>query len=184
MAAKSTCTTLVGLDRALGGGVAGGLITEFCGAAGVGKTQFCFTLCASAAMAVGVCAGGGGGGSVIYIDTERKFSAERLAEIVKGRLVAMMVGSGSAADAALTPPRNTQELEHAVRDAVGRVFVHTVSSCEELTDTIERLESLVVEHGCKLVLLDSIAALARQEFGWKNIAQRQSLLGRQSAILK
>jgi RAD51-like protein 1 len=86
-------TGLPAVDVALRGGLCVGTITEITGPSGCGKTQFC-TMMATLAAAGG---GGGGGaatgnssaragralqqqaaGSVIYIDTEGAFSAERL----------------------------------------------------------------------------------------------------------
>lgn len=52
------------------------------GPAGVGKTQLCLTMAAVAGLPMSL-GGLGEGTGVIYLDTERKFSAQRLVEIAK-----------------------------------------------------------------------------------------------------
>ena len=46
------------------------------------------------------------------------------------------------------------------------------------------LQGSIIDHGIKLVIIDSIAALARSDFGAGNVADRQRLLGRQASRLK
>jgi RAD51-like protein 1 len=60
-------------------------LTECVGPPGVGKTQLCYTLCASVAA---------GGHGVVYLDTESAFNAERLIE------VASAMHGGDVADVA------------------------------------------------------------------------------------
>lgn len=55
------------LDKILGGGVAVGQVTEFCGLPGLGKTQIGIQLCIDVQIPK---AFGGLGGEAIYIDTE------------------------------------------------------------------------------------------------------------------
>ncbi len=80
----SIATGLKPVDDALCGGVANGAITELVGRSGCGKTQLCLTLSAMVGLRAarrlqsGVAATPA---AVVYIDTERKFSAERLSEI-------------------------------------------------------------------------------------------------------
>lgn len=52
-----------GLDNLLDGGIEAGVITQVYGGPGVGKTQFCFTLCAMLLSHY----------SAFYIDTESSF---------------------------------------------------------------------------------------------------------------
>lgn len=102
-------TGLPHLDAALRGGLPPSL-TELCGPAGVGKTQWCLTLTAAAvAVAVGVASGGGAGGGgggeggsgggsgggagggggggpgVVFVDTEGSFDAARLQGLMRAR---------------------------------------------------------------------------------------------------
>ncbi|CAM6096258.1 unnamed protein product [Calypogeia fissa] len=67
------------LDEALDGGIPFGLLTELVGAPGVGKTQLCLMLSVMAAVPME----DGLNRSVIYIDTEHKFSSRRMMEIAQ-----------------------------------------------------------------------------------------------------
>ncbi len=60
------------LDALLKGGIMTGLLTDVYGAAGSGKSQLCFTLCANCARA---------GGKALFIDTTGAFRPERISEI-------------------------------------------------------------------------------------------------------
>ncbi|MQM16344.1 hypothetical protein Taro_049300, partial [Colocasia esculenta] len=71
-------TLLKGLDDALCGGIPFGSLTEVVGPAGIGKTQFCLKLALLAALPVSY---GGLDGRIVYVDTESKFSSQRLMEI-------------------------------------------------------------------------------------------------------
>jgi RAD51-like protein 1 len=177
------------LDDALRGGAPAGCITELVGQAGLGKTQLCKQLAAAATLPV---LHGGMAGSVIYIDTEAKFSAARLVEIARGRWPARF-----ADDA-------------AVEALTRAVMVITPASAQELLTSLEGLEGMIIERGAKLVVVDSVAgalglltwhvrmcadvgamhvlvcaaALVRAEFGRGQLAQRQAALGAQAARLK
>ena len=129
-------TGLSGLDQALGGGLAAGTLAEVCGAPGVGKSQLCLSCCASALLRTPT----GGGPAVIYLDTELKFSPERLEEILSARQ------SSSNTDALMD-----------------KIIVKRISTVKDLYSDIENLEAAVISHGVTLVVIDSIAALARRE---------------------
>jgi RAD51-like protein 1 len=73
-------TLLEPLDQVLGGGIRSGCITEIVGPAGLGKTQFCLGMCV-----LGCLDRLDEKGRVLYIDTEKKFSGERLCEIGTSR---------------------------------------------------------------------------------------------------
>lgn len=124
------------LDEALGGGLAVGTIVEVCGAPGIGKSQFCLSCCASVLL-------GSTMNSVIYFDTELKFSAERLVEIL---------GTRHEFNAASN-----------ARSLLGRVNVKRILSVKELYESIEDLQSEVISGQVGLVIIDSMAALARKE---------------------
>lgn len=65
------------LDAALKGGLLLGSITDICGPSGLGKTQFCM------GCVVDVLASPSVESNIIYIDTELKFLADRLAEMLR-----------------------------------------------------------------------------------------------------
>lgn len=131
-------TGLQDLDSALGGGLAMGTIVEMCGAPGVGKSQFCLSCCASALLAPP--SSSFLVNSVIYIDTELKFSAVRLREIICAR-----------------SPTSDVNIE------MGRINVKRISSVRQLYDCIDALQMEVITTNVALVIIDSIASLARKE---------------------
>lgn len=75
-------THLSTLDEALYGGIPLGAVTELVGPAGVGKTQLCLMLSIFATLEGTY---GGLGGSVVYMDTENRFSSLRLVEMAQTR---------------------------------------------------------------------------------------------------
>ncbi|MGH0175098.1 UNVERIFIED_CONTAM: hypothetical protein FKN15_069643 [Acipenser sinensis] len=68
-------TSLRGLDAVLHGGLASGTLTEITGPSACGKSQFCMMLSVLATLPRTM---GGLDSSVLYIDTESAFCAERL----------------------------------------------------------------------------------------------------------
>jgi RecA/RadA recombinase len=60
------------MDALLGGGVHTGMVTDVYGESGSGKSQLCFTLCASCAR---------DGGNAVFVDTAGTFRPERIVEI-------------------------------------------------------------------------------------------------------
>ena len=66
------------LNDMLKGGIETSVVTEFFGPSGSGKTQLCFTLAVKVQQEI---SNGGLNGNAIYIDTEHKFSAERISQI-------------------------------------------------------------------------------------------------------
>jgi len=150
------------LDTALRGGAPAGAITELVGAAGVGKTQLCLQLALKAQLPL---AAGGLGGRCVYIDTESRFSPLRLVEIARSRW-----------------PEHTGS-DAAVEALVRGVVLLTPSSSADLLSRLEGLEATIIELNVRLVIIDSIAALARSEGGGR-LADRQALLGEQASRLK
>ena len=73
-------TSLPKLDRALGGGLRIGTLVEFSGESGVGKTQICQTLAASALLQ---------NRPVYWIDTEGTFRPERVSDILADSTVSL-----------------------------------------------------------------------------------------------
>lgn len=72
MEVKRVSTGSNPLDNLLEGGIEKGVISNFYGESGSGKTNVCIQICAEVAM---------NGGNIAYIDTEASFSAERFAQI-------------------------------------------------------------------------------------------------------
>lgn len=152
---------LPALDLALRGGAPVGAVTELVGAAGAGKTQACLQLAAAATLPLSA---GGLGGSAVYIDTESRFSGERLVEIARGRW-----------------PDSFRE-PASVEALLKGVVVIAPGSGVELLQRLEGLEAVIIEHSVRLVLVDSIAFLVRS--GQGTLHERHELLGEQASRLK
>ncbi|KAG2444617.1 hypothetical protein HXX76_001361 [Chlamydomonas incerta] len=183
-------TGLPTLDGALRLGMPLGSITELVGPGGVGKSQMSHMLAVAVAMPVAL---GGLGGGVVYIDTERKFSAQRLQEMVHARVAEAAAAAGPQGARAL-------QAQAVLADVLRRVGVMTPGSTEQLLHNVEALQHTVLQYKARLVVVDSIAALARTEYGNPsgsgsaagggggglvgNIMDRQQVLGRIAASLK
>ncbi|KAG6521015.1 hypothetical protein ZIOFF_018081 [Zingiber officinale] len=106
-------TRLLGLDRALRGGIPFGALTELVGPSGIGKTQFCLKLALLAALPSSY---GGLNGRVIYMDTESKFHSTRLIEIGRSSFPHIFNSEGMA------------------QEMAGRIIVLRPASLDELTE--------------------------------------------------
>ena len=154
-------TLLPPLDAALLGGLPAGSICELVGPAGLGKTQFCLSMCI-----VGCLDRLADEGRVLFVDTERKFSGERLAQIARERFPESFA------------------MPNSIGTMLDRVLVKSPESSAKLLELLEGLESSIIDHGIKLIIIDSIASLARADFGAKDVMERQKLLGQQASRLK
>lgn len=164
-------TGITSLDNLLHGGIVVGGITEVVGAPGIGKTQLCLNCCAQVLLfpcITEVTRGSEGISanvrSVIYIDTELKFSPDRLADILVHRILEEEKGGYS------NPTMNTKfktrrdELYDIVKSTVlNRVKVIRPISSAEMMAAVQSLESIVIEDRVALIVIDSIAAIARKE---------------------
>ncbi|CAN4119021.1 unnamed protein product [Withania somnifera] len=154
-------TSLKGLDNALCGGIPFGVVTELVGPAGIGKTQFCLKLSLLASLPSSY---GGLDGSVIYIDTESKFSSRRMIEI----------GFNSFPEVFHT--------EGMAQEMAGRILVLRPTSLSEFTDSLQKIKISLFQHGVKLLIIDSMAALLSGE-GVQG-PQRQHSLGWHVSFIK
>ena len=149
-------TGLPALDAALGGGLPGGHIVEAVGPPGQGKTQLCLGCAVRAALPTSL---GGCGGSVLYLDTEAKFSAARLAEIAVASMPPGTFGSASS-----SPEAQRVAALAVVGD---RVVVATETCPRALLARTRGLQRAVIDRGVALVIVDSVAAAARAPFSSK-----------------
>lgn len=85
-------------------------------------------------------ADGGLGGTVLYIDTEGAFTAERLLEMARERCA-----------------------ESGLLNLVDRVKIVTDATCAALLQRLRSLEGLVIKWNLRLVIVDSIASVIRKE---------------------
>ncbi|XP_037801245.1 DNA repair protein RAD51 homolog 2-like [Penaeus monodon] len=127
------------LDAMLHGGLHAGTVIEFAGPAGVGKTQWCLH---TAVRAVLSGESSGRNTSVIYIDTETAFRAERIVEIICKRY---------------------PESEPRISKCLSKILLYQPSTISNLSQILETLEVTAVEKDTGLLIVDSIASLARKE---------------------
>lgn len=169
-------TGLTKFDAAMGGGIIVGCISEVCGPPGVGKTQFCLTACVQAIVQRSLDEGGiinaTNKFSVIYIDTEMKFDSFRLQQIARLQFPHIFQdsvgevrdgGEGRAAAGnhelpSSQPPNSPiQSLLSAIK------VVQPTCSAGLLNYIADSLQGDVIANTAKLVIVDSISAIARRE---------------------
>lgn len=156
-------THLGPLDNYMHGGLPSGTITEITGPPGCGKTQFCMML---TSLTIIDALSDQDANSVIYIDTENAFTAKRLSEITRCHLHKKKDGTD-------------------VSEIVKNVAVYFESSFKSLIVRLEKLEETIIERNVKLIIVDSIASLARKEFGGHDlITDRNNLLMKEATLLK
>lgn len=121
--------------------------------------------------------------SVLYIDTERKFSPKRLLQILAGmqRQSSAVASSQILNRVLVICPSSLTDLSAKLKVNPSSVFhVHSKHFIffkgDELALAAQELEAAVIEHSVALVVLDSIAALARTEQAL-SIQERQMQLG-------
>ncbi|KAH6836555.1 DNA repair family protein [Perilla frutescens var. hirtella] len=136
-------TRLKGLDAALCGGIPFGVVTELVGPAGIGKTQFCLKLALLASLPT---SHGGLGGRVIYIDVESKFSSRRMIEM------------------GLSSFPEIFNMEGMAQEMAGRILVLQPASLSEFTESLQKIKISLLQHDVKLVIIDSMTALASGEY--------------------
>lgn len=135
------------LDALLGGGVSACGITEISGVAGTGKTQMAMQLLLQAQLPREL---GGLGGKAIYLCCgEGNFPIRRLLDLAEGFEVhhrgkgAEVKGAELLENVLIERVRNSDELQVLVKD---------------------RLGAIIAQNSVRLVVLDSIAGLLRNEF--------------------
>ncbi|XP_047967795.1 DNA repair protein RAD51 homolog 2 isoform X1 [Salvia hispanica] len=142
-------TGLKGLDAALCGGIPFGVVTELVGPAGIGKTQFCLKLALLASLPT---SHGGLGGRVIYIDVESKFSSRRIIEMGLSSFPEIFNMEGMAQ-------------QTFIWQMAGRILVLQPASLSEFTESLQKIKVSLLQHDVKLLIIDSMTALASGEYG-------------------
>ena len=174
------------LDEALLGGVPVGTITEFVAPAGSGKTQMCLGLVAQTCAPKNF---GGLDASVVFVDTEQTFSSNRLAEIAKKRFPEIYDkdhyndgNNKSISNFGGMDKDAEMRLEKLLAE---KVFVVIPQSLQELKVRIENLKPALTQSDAKLIVIDSIARLARTEGaigGVAGLSSGESLVKRQNIL--
>lgn len=68
-----------------------------------------------------------------------------------------------------------------------RIHVLTELTCDSFSQTLESLDLIIAEKGVGLIIVDSIASLARKEYDTaskRGVAERAALLSKHAARLK
>ncbi|RYP69438.1 hypothetical protein DL771_006090 [Monosporascus sp. 5C6A] len=145
LAAKwRTISTLDGdLDRALGGGIPTGYVTEITGESGAGKTQLLLTLLLACQLPPSL---GGLGRPALYVSTEAPLSTVRLSQMLRNhpRL------------------RDLSPSEKPTLDGIVSAATPDLESQDHILSFQVPVE--VARRGVGLVVLDSVAANYRAEF--------------------
>ncbi len=137
------------VDRLMAGGISTGRITELFGGFKSGKTNTVNTLCVTVQLPR---AERGLDGDVVYIDTEGTFSKGKIARIARRF--------------GIDPAR-----------ALSRIHLAKVFSADHQVQMIEQCERLMAKHPVKLIVVDSLMALLRNEYvGIGALAPRQAKL--------
>ncbi len=137
-------------DRIMGGGIETGVITEFIGEFGSGKTQICYTL---SVLAQRPTEEGGLGGRVCVIDTEGTFLPERIVQIAQAR-------------------------GYDPQEILSNVLIARAYNSDHQIMLVKNLPQVCQEHDVKLVIVDSMIGHFRGEYiGRGTLAERQQKIG-------
>ncbi|CAG8534525.1 9147_t:CDS:2 [Paraglomus occultum] len=166
-------TCIPHLDTALNGGIPLSSVTEIVGPSRSGKTQFCMTMSVIATMP---CEKGGLGGSVCFIDTEGTLDVDRLVEIASNRFPDYFNP--------LTPKGKSNLLR-----MTQNVHIMNAKSTQEVLQSLEGLQELIITHKIRLVLFDSVGYIVRKEFNnmtneMKDRYSSPSLMGRSDMLIR
>eukprot|EP00898_Chlorokybus_atmophyticus_P008549 jgi/Chlat1/8696/Chrsp88S08080 len=161
------------LDSLLGGGVAPGHVTEFCGVPGMGKTQLGIQLAVD--VQIPACFKGLAG-QAIYIDTEGSFAVERaveMADACSAHLRRLAVNSNN-------PEQMAAAGGFSRETALSGIHYMRVHDATEQLAAVTALPHLLQQlPQVKLVIIDSVTFHFRQ--GWsQDMPQRTRLLAQMS----
>ncbi|KAK1772414.1 P-loop containing nucleoside triphosphate hydrolase protein [Phialemonium atrogriseum] len=165
------------LDRALGGGVPAGYVTEVTGESGAGKTQLLLSLL----LAVQLPPPRGLGRQALYISTEAPLSTRRLAQILANNPALQAASSAASSSGQTGPPPSLDNIISA--------STPDLESQDHILSFQVPVE--VERRNVGLVVLDSVAANYRAEFergggrgGGSNMAARSADLVRLGSLLR
>jgi len=163
------------LDKILGGGVAIGQLTEFCGVPGVGKTQLGMQLSINVQLPA---AFNGVAGEAVYIDTEGSFTAERCAQMAAAFCTHLHKIGAARKDEA----RQAAASATTVIGIMGKIHLFRVRDVTEQLAVIEVLPEFLSAHpSVRLVVIDSVTFHFRQDV--EDMAARTRQLGQMAQSL-
>jgi RAD51-like protein 2 len=155
------------LDGILGGGVAVGQITEFCGVPGVGKTQLGMQLAINVQLPP---AFAGTGGEAVYIDTEGSFTPGRCAQMADSFCAHLAKVAAQRGD-----PARLEAAAATTRDGIlGRIHLLRARDHVEQLAAVDALPALLdARPGVRLVVVDSVTFHFRQDYADLGARTRQ-----------
>ncbi|XP_060684460.1 DNA repair protein XRCC3 isoform X1 [Hemiscyllium ocellatum] len=154
------------MDSLLGGGIPLMGITEIVGESSAGKTQICMQLSLSVQFP---CSYGGQDAGAVYICTEDTFPNKRLQELIAFQ-------SMLRTD---VPPDVVNNIKFG-----NNIFIEHVADVESLNHCISKRLPILLSRGLiRLVVIDSIAALFRCEFGVSDSIAKAKYLQKIGAML-
>ncbi|MDY6769893.1 MAG: DNA repair and recombination protein RadB [Candidatus Nanohaloarchaea archaeon] len=133
------------LDELLGGGIEHGVVTNVYGGAGAGKTNVCLQATVAALQQQD--------SSVVFIDTEGGFSAERFIQL------------------------------HGDEDALDRVVLYEPTTFEAQQQVFDDLPDVVAERDVALVVVDSLVSLYRLQLNGGDAQETNTALSKQFSVL-
>jgi len=156
------------IDNMLGGGVAMGEVTEFCGVPGIGKTQLGIQLAVDVHLPSLF---GGAEGEAVYIDTEGSFMPQRAVEIAEAFSLHVSKMANLRNDPALSAAANSVATDKILQS----IHLFRIHDYVEQIAVIHTLPGFLDQHPkVKLVVIDSIAFHFRHNF--EDFALRSRLL--------
>ena len=197
MTTRYLSTAMSTLDFNLNGGIRIGSVTEISGRAGVGKSQLAMQLCIVASKF--------NQGS-IYIDTEQKMSLPRMYEMAHERFLSSTLNGRNNSDSVkktndykssdivlqnviVHKPQSTNEMVSIISKLEEEILIHNEEaleneqSCHNTTVTNES-NSTVTKYPIRFLMIDSIAAPTRRDFGSESANERVSAILQISQTLK
>lgn len=147
---KRIVTSCRELDVALSNGIPAGVVTQFCGAPGSGKTQICLQLCVNVQLPSDL---DGIDGEAVFIDTNCGYSPYRFRTIATSQSV---LCQNIYKKRNLTSPSLVEKFMRGVK-------MYFVNDYVQLLSVIHNLSNVLAENlRIRLVVIDSFSFLFRQ----------------------
>lgn len=163
------------MDKVLGGGVALGQVTEFCGVPGVGKTQLGMQLAINVQLPT---AFNGVAGEAVYIDTEGSFTVERCVQMAGAFCKHLHKVAESRKDEAKRAAAASVTSDSILRG----IHMFRVRDATEQLAVVELLPTFLHNHSnVRLIVMDSVTFHFRQDV--EDMAARTRQLGQMAQSL-
>lgn len=149
--AKRIVTSCRELDQALSNGISTGVITEFCGPPGSGKTQICLQLCVNVQLPSDL---DGVDGEAVFIDTNCGFSPHRFLSIATAQ--STMCQQIIHRKFKRSSPSLVDKFMNGVKTYFVQEYVQLLAVINDLSDVLTENSRI------RLIVIDSFSFLFRQ----------------------